>query len=380
MTPIVADDLKVESEPDGNVRVSMRVKIPLPAEFPTRIWFSSKEENLTTPNEGDPFFPSLLYFAWKNRLDLDIQAKVSRKMASAGREIIRIFSGWAGRDPEKTTTKVSCHDGVGGKAGEFSGALFSCGVDALYTVLRNLRINPSRSPLNIKRLYMAHGFDMEEEDMTLAEMSYSNAEAFASREGLELVKIRTNSRRFCGYSFGIWGRYGNGPCLAGILHSFPGKAHSIYIASSFWNGMLIPWASHPEIDPLWSSEQIIVIHDGIDTSRSEKINFLSKAGDALRFLKVCNPGGVKKGRLNCGQCEKCIRTMFALECCGALERAVHFPGKIEAENIRALKIKTVDDVLFWIDNLEFAKRNSANKNLIREVEALINRSSDIKNI
>ncbi len=42
---------------------------------------------------------------------------------------------------------------------------------------------------------------------------------------------------------------------------------------------------------------------------------------------VCFEGPLSEGELNCGRCEKCLRTMTALEAAGCLNRATAFPRR-----------------------------------------------------
>ena len=71
------------------------------------------------------------------------------------------------------------------------------------------------------------------------------------------------------------------------------------------------------MDGLFSSQRIAVIHDGARHARFQKVRELASWPTALAALRVCpsNPGN----GLNCGVCEKCLRTRLELFAAGVEE-------------------------------------------------------------
>jgi hypothetical protein len=60
-------------------------------------------------------------------------------------------------------------------------------------------------------------------------------------------------------------------------------------------------------------------------SRLEKAGLVGGWPAALQNLRVCNkPEAYQPGRLNCGQCEKCVRTMLELMASKAFDQAPVF--------------------------------------------------------
>ena len=84
---------------------------------------------------------------------------------------------------------------------------------------------------------------------------------------------------------------------------------------------LIPWGSHPDLDPLWSTERTFLRVDGAEVTRTEKVTAIAASPIAPSRLKVCWRADIEA---NCGRCEKCVRTQCALAIAGALERAPVF--------------------------------------------------------
>jgi hypothetical protein len=74
-------------------------------------------------------------------------------------------------------------------------------------------------------------------------------------------------------------------------------------------------------DPLLSTQRTVVASDGFAFSRAEKTALVARSDAAMRALRVCLS---KDSDLNCSRCEKCYRTLLALDALGALERASTF--------------------------------------------------------
>ena len=85
----------------------------------------------------------------------------------------------------------------------------------------------------------------------------------------------------------------------------------VIVPASFSYNQLFSWGSHPVLDPLLSSANTEIIHDGA-VSRIAKTRFLIEKCIDLSNLRVCNVAS----DYNCGKCEKCLRTMVAIELLG----------------------------------------------------------------
>jgi hypothetical protein len=90
------------------------------------------------------------------------------------------------------------------------------------------------------------------------------------------------------------------------------------------------------LDPLWSTEDVEIVHDGCKADRVKKAALIAKSEIALRNLRVCffRP----EDGLNCGQCEKCLRSMANLRAVGALDRCNTFPHKLDLEALAHVEI------------------------------------------
>jgi hypothetical protein len=107
---------------------------------------------------------------------------------------------------------------------------------------------------------------------------------------------------------------------------------SVSIGATYDLENLGPWGSHPLLDCNFSSHELRVRHDGLRLSRLEKTRLLAGWDVALHHMRVCNKSDAYKAdQLNCGKCEKCLRTMLALICLGALSRSRAFAVKDVSE-------------------------------------------------
>ncbi|WP_155319430.1 hypothetical protein [Desulfosarcina alkanivorans] len=94
--------------------------------------------------------------------------------------------------------------------------------------------------------------------------------------------------------------------------------------------------SDPRLDAHFSSTGLQVLHTGFQYSRLEKVIMVAQWPAGLANVRVCIRNPVD--RVNCGRCQKCIRTMLAFYAIGRLPEAVTFPGSdIRAEQVRRLR-------------------------------------------
>ena len=88
---------------------------------------------------------------------------------------------------------------------------------------------------------------------------------------------------------------------------------------------LSPWGSHPLVEPSFTTQLCRVHYDELMFSRLDKVRLLLDWPAALAGMRVCNETRAYSAeRLNCGVCEKCMRTRLALLALGALDRATAF--------------------------------------------------------
>jgi hypothetical protein len=205
------------------------------------------------------------------------------------------------------------------------GAFFSGGVDSFYTLLKHQN--------EITDLVYVHGFDVRLKDHVRRKAVSDMCRAVADRLGKGLVEVETNAPSMA-RPYSEWGMHAHGAVLACIGHLLSSEFRKIYIASSYHQDTLFPWGSHPDTDPLLGSQEVTFIHDGCEAHRAEKIEATCEHEIVMDHLRVCWEN--VEGTYNCGECEKCLRTMISLYAIGKLERCRTLPERLDPTAVRNL--------------------------------------------
>jgi hypothetical protein len=112
--------------------------------------------------------------------------------------------------------------------------------------------------------------------------------------------------------------------LAACAHLFSSRWSDISLASGRDVSILVPLGTHPLLDPYLSSAAVELRHVGIAFTRPERLREVCAWDAAVQRLVVCM-AGPPPPLVNCGVCEKCMRTMTALAGLGRLADAREFP-------------------------------------------------------
>ncbi|WP_232688774.1 hypothetical protein [Halobacterium zhouii] len=203
--------------------------------------------------------------------------------------------------------------------GEETAQLFTGGVDSLATYVRHHEEDPT--------LLSVHGWsvDADDDDHWRETMRYLSQ--FASDRGLEHRTVRSNMLSFLNVTMldahfrphydGSWySDVGHGIGLLSLCAplAYERGIGELHIASTHTKGYDVAWGSHPTIDERVSWTGTTAVHDGFELTRQEKVGLLAshaERADTQDFdIRTCiydDAGG------NCSGCEKCYRTMVALD-------------------------------------------------------------------
>ncbi|HSI81394.1 MAG TPA: hypothetical protein VK919_12180 [Solirubrobacterales bacterium] len=198
---------------------------------------------------------------------------------------------------------------------------FTAGLDSFHTALTH------RDRLDA--LVFVHGFDVPLDDPPHRERVAAVVRRAADGLGLPLVEVETDLRDLSNPHC-RWGEEYHGAALASVAHVLSDRFRELLVAASSPLSRLHVWGSHPALDPWWSSEAVELVHDGAVT-RVEKLSVIRDSEVALANLRVCFQVGADQ--LNCGRCEKCLRTMVGLRIVGALERCPTLPDEVPLDEL-----------------------------------------------
>jgi hypothetical protein len=195
-------------------------------------------------------------------------------------------------------------------------AMFSGGLDSMHTVYRHIDERPTIVRLISPAMSPA-----------LKAASFEQGMEFAAQHGLGFVTAVTNINNFLRGSrllfpdlvrrrkpWWVSVQYGMGTPAAAAPIAYLRNAGRVYLASTLspGYGRDKPFASQPAIDDNVAWPGARVIHDAFEFSRQQKVQDLVRycsAGMPKPKLRPCN---YPVDGLNCGKCEKCLRTMSGL--------------------------------------------------------------------
>ena len=210
----------------------------------------------------------------------------------------------------------------------------------------------------LTHLIFVHGFDLPL-DSELRQPAALAAREVAAALGLELIEVETNVRSLID-RYVSW-ELCHGAALASVGLLFQERFRKILIPSTHSYADLTPWGSHPLLDPLWSTELTEFVHDGTHATRVEKCLAVADSDIALRHLRVCWEN--RDGRYNCGECEKCLRTMISLAAAEALERCGTLPHRLDAEAVAAMPLGSGNKRAYATENLAVLERTGGRPDL-----------------
>ncbi len=226
--------------------------------------------------------------------------------------------------------------------------LFSGGIDAHVSYLRNKRYNPVLC--NIQ----GWNEDLDRRKIDAANADYKDIRAFAKRENVDFEFVKSN---FATLVNNLEFRKNIEPKLGdswwhGFQHSmsfisiamplaYIYEAKNIYIASSFAIGKPGQCASYATTDIEFKfATNGGCIHDAFDMSRQEKVQYLvdyQKKNGKPYPVRVCSFNDT-----NCCECEKCFRTILEIVAEGGdihnFGFEINEPLKEHWENVFARKL------------------------------------------
>jgi len=270
---------------------------------------------------------------------------------------------------EAKTHSVSAHLHKQRRAGLF----LSGGIDSLAALRANKQIYPEEHPGSIKDCLLVHGFDIGgviERGMKYHVFDRARAalSAVAKDTNVTLIPVYTNIRHLCDER-DLWLDKFFGAVLASVGHAFASRLHLVYIASSYDIPNLVPCGSHPLLDPEYSSFDLRIKLLGLSLSRLEKLRLVADWDVAFQNFRVCLANVAD--RLNCGRCEKCVRTMTELVAIGALDKTDAFvENDVSPELLSSFNIKIRHRAPFYQEMLSPLKERGRD-DLVQTIKSML---------
>jgi hypothetical protein len=207
-----------------------------------------------------------------------------------------------------------------------AGLCLSGGIDSLAALRLNRLHVPADHPWYVRDCLMVHGFDIggvveRGTKYHVFDRAVSAMEPVAADASVRLIPMYTNIRHLSDER-DLWLNSFFGAVLAAAGHALTGRIHLLFIGSSYDIPHLHPCGSHPMLDPEYSSQHLQVRHRDVALTRLEKHRLVAGWPAAFQNFRVCLAN--VPDRLNCGKCEKCVRTMTELAAIGELHHTAAF--------------------------------------------------------
>ena len=296
------------------------------------------------PIGGNPFLVSCAHSArFRGERRIRVEDSLCPLLQDGVRTAMRILAGWYGGRSDIVIEAAKGLRAFPTRAPR-AGLFLSCGVDSLHALLTNRRIFPGGHASAFRDAVYVPFFSFpdpfpDERARNIASRQRKSLEALRKRTGLELSVVETNAGAV-EPDFDLHVLQAHGASLIAAAHALSGRIGTVSIASSFdAPRALQPYGSHPVLDSAYASSGLAVLHEGIGYTRLEKVRELAGWEPARESLMVCFEGPLPDGRLNCGRCEKCLRTMTALSIAGDLDRfAVFGTARLDVESIEKMPV------------------------------------------
>lgn len=315
-------DLKLEERPNGR-RASARV-IWEQADRPTDTLFFDLDHpwaDLLQP-QPEAFALACLPLAfWSGERSLSIEGALCPRFRDGARQLIQIWAALHGRPASLEIRPTEGWRPPERARQEFTAAFLSGGVDALSTLQSNRLDYPLSHPGSIRACLFLFGTNAlqmgaqgpDQERLRFYRLHQQRLQELAGSAPFTLLPILTNVRRFAP-SYACWTRIGYGPATVAVAHLLTRRLTRVLFAAD--GHSLLTGTESREV-PLFGSAALDVVIDQAGMSREEKLQQLATWPAGMERIQPCHlitvPGG---GRLNCGLCEKCLRTKLSLRSLG----------------------------------------------------------------
>jgi len=371
---MIVRDLLVEPHPEA-VRLSAQFDFDTRPQLSGRVWIEWPPDFAPVLKKRlDPFAVIALPLSGALREPLRGEGPISQKLLRNLHEAAGVYQAYFPKLFRRLPIEipVEARSPVQGRWASF----YSGGVDSLYTVVEIERRAQAGTSHPLDQLWLVHGFDISLEGEELWERVRERL--IKSVEGKlpqRVVCIRTNLRSFYDPVF-PWARLGFGAAMAGVAKCVAGSVSTVLISSYTTYERLIPHASTPLVDPLWSCEEQEIVHFSCLADRNEKLQTIATRPELLEGLRVCfrNTGG----DYNCGACEKCLRTQVELIIAGLQERSHSFPWPLDLRALRAVELPYKREEVyvwqFWLDIYARCRARLDLKALSRAIRSMLIRN------
>lgn len=324
-------------------------------DFPTQEYYFKTDATFYNDlgNPADAFLCAALIPAQSNGEErIIIDQPVCPTLVDGMKEALFWIRSWYGAKYSKINeVKLDVTlENDANKSSSGSCLFMSGGLDACFSLVHNLENYPEGHPGRIQKALFIGGFDIggkrsevgdPEIPAKIAQALY-HVSGICNKFNIPLCYVDTNIRHLDDTS-GFWGEEFNGAALAACAHAISGLGKHFYLSSDATNLIdntyIQPYGNHVALTHCYSSYNI-ELHQYLThlTSRIKRLEKICEYPQLLESLRVCYVPPAKT--LNCGKCEKCVRTMLALNSFGKLDSNAPFGQKLTPELVKSIVIES----------------------------------------
>jgi hypothetical protein len=290
---------------------------------------------------------SLPFAVWWGERRVRVEGSVCSRFEDGLRAVMAIYSRWFERCAPLVVEPVGGYAPTRPRTPARTASLLSGGVDGLAALRANRLSYPADHPESIRDcilLFGANDFEVTAdgpvpERLAAFRRLESRLKSIARAEDFQLIPICTNTRLLSG-NYASWTSVGFGAANAAVAHALSRRFTKVLLASG-GDGVDPPGgASHPLLDQHFSTAAVHIQHEQASWTRLDKLRLLAAWPAALQVMQPCHYVRVPPaGQINCGRCEKCVRTMLGLICLGKLADAAAFvDDDVTPEIVRSIPV------------------------------------------
>lgn len=344
---------------DGRSRLKLTIN---DGHSQSSVWFSTKDAVISLRNEA--LLCLGLLPASKKARDLAVEGPIDARLFKSIPAIQDIYGSWnpsfrrvdiTGLKPENSPATSTGERGVA--------SFFTGGLDSFYTLLKHRD--------EITHIIFIHGIDVGLRDDVLRTQVSEMLHRVGKHFGVQTIELESNLRGYFEDFDLDWGRHAFGPALIATAFLLSPQLRKVYLPSNYTYAELMPWGSHCLLDPKFSTSDLEIVHDGCEATRVQKAAKVAESDIALQSLRVCFYN--VHSAYNCGECEKCIRTMINFAAVGALQRLVTFPNQIDMRRVKRLTVLREPERAFIRENLLALKDVPEARDLYRTLQKIHDR-------
>ena len=352
--------------------LSYSARISLPWSRPFDLWFTFPRNYASyVTRTADSFLLACFYLGMNLKIPIRVHGAISEGLLENLSKFQKLWQQWCpGRYEEVEIFAVQVVKAQGARKSKAIIA-FSGGVDSSFSAFYHKKIAAEPERIDIEAALMVHGFDIPLGDTEAFDRAFHKAKQSLNSLGVEAIPLVTNLRQLPMLWVDIFAA-----ATASCLSVFGGQFSQGVIASSMLENVeTLPYGSSQYADPLLSSKEFSIIHDGVKFDRVEKLKYLAQWPEGIRNLRVCYQGPVRDK--NCGYCEKCIRTILCLK---VLDIQIPCFGNwdIPSEVIKKLKPRKTVVRSVYTTVLNIADKKGIREPWVEAVRTLVYRRAHIE--